>query len=253
MKENNLACTHKYGLIGFPLSHSFSAKFFAEKFQREGIQNTVYQLFPIDNIDKIKTLLSEEAATLKGLNVTIPYKVEVIPYLHHISDEAKSIGAVNCIKILPNLECMGFNTDVFGFEASLKPLLKPHHQKALVFGNGGAAKAVMYALKSLGIDFQLVSRTEKSNTISYASLSEELLSTHNILINTTPLGMSPNINEAPQIPYEYVNEKHLAYDLVYNPEETLFLQRCAAQGAETKNGLEMLHLQAIKAWEIWNQ
>ncbi|RZK82461.1 MAG: shikimate dehydrogenase [Pedobacter sp.] len=245
----------KFGLIGFPLSHSFSKKFFSEKFANEGISGCEYDLYPIEHIGKLSTIISD-IEFLKGLNVTIPYKLDVMPYLNEIDEAALAIGAVNCIDISSKNEGVflkGYNTDAYGFEMSLTPLLNMDHKKALIFGDGGAAKAVKYVLDKLGIPFLVVSRKVSETSISYEDITEVLLDEYTILINTTPLGMSPNYDSAPDIPYDILTERHLAYDLVYNPEETMFLTKAKAKGAQIKNGLEMLYLQAERSWEIWNQ
>jgi shikimate dehydrogenase len=244
-----------FGLIGYPLSHSFSKKYFTEKFEREGISGCQYDLCPIESVNLIVDLL-EQNSQLEGLNVTIPYKVSVIPFLDELEEAAAFIGAVNCISIhrkgnKPFLR--GFNTDAYGFEESLKPLLASHHQKALIFGNGGAAKAVKYVLQKLGLAYQVVTRTPTTASITYEQVTEEILGEYTVLINTTPLGMSPNVDSCPAIPYEFLNRHHLSYDLVYNPGETRFLQLSKATGAVTKNGMEMLELQAERSWYIWNQ
>jgi shikimate dehydrogenase len=243
-----------YGLIGYPLSHSFSKKYFTEKFLNEGIEGNQYELFPIEYIDSISRLLAENPS-LCGLNVTIPHKVAVLPFLNEMDEAAEKIGAVNCISIKEkNGEkyLKGYNTDAFGFEASLKPLLEKHHTKALVFGDGGAAKAVKYVLDKLHIDYKIVVRKAIPNAILYEEITPEILASHTLLINTTPLGMSPNVDTFPDIDYNILGAKHLAYDLVYNPLETTFLIKAAQQGAVIKNGLEMLYQQAEKAWSIWN-
>ncbi|WP_412466593.1 shikimate dehydrogenase family protein [Pedobacter sp. KLB.chiD] len=244
-----------YGLIGYPLSHSFSKKYFTEKFHNEGITDHQYELFPIADIKLLPDLLSENSS-LCGLNVTIPHKVSVLCYLNEIDEAAEKIGAINCISIR-NFEgesyLKGYNTDAYGFEESLKPLLGPQHTKALVFGDGGAAKAVKYVLEKLDIQYQVVVRTVAPDAILYAEITPEMLSSHKLLINTTPLGMSPNTDTFPDIDYRLVGKEHLAYDLVYNPLETAFLVKAAAGGAKTKNGLAMLHQQAEKAWAIWNK
>lgn len=244
-----------YGLIGYPLSHSFSKKYFTEKFHNEGITDHQYELFPIADIKSLPDLLSENPS-LFGLNVTIPHKVNVLCYLNEVDEAAEKIGAVNCISIR-NFEgesyLKGYNTDAYGFEESLKPLLGPQHNKALVFGDGGAAKAVKYVLEKLNIEYQAVVRKATSGTILYSEVTPEILASHKLLINTTPLGMSPNVDTFPDIDYSLIGPGHLAYDLVYNPLETAFLVRAAAGGARTKNGLEMLHQQAEKAWAIWNK
>lgn len=243
----------KFGLIGYPLSHSFSKKFFAEKFKEEHITNCAYELYPIENIDPVATLLSDEEFC--GINVTIPYKVQVLPFLDEMDEAAAEIGAVNCISILRKdgvRLVKGYNTDAYGFEESLKPLLEVHHRKALVFGDGGAAKAIKYVLNKLDISFLVVTRKPSENSILYDAVDEELLLEYTILINTTPLGMSPNADTYPELPYHALSDKHIGYDLVYNPEETLFLKQIKGKGGKIKNGLEMLHLQAIRSWEIWN-
>lgn len=244
----------KFGLIGFPLSHSFSKKFFTEKFLNEHIPDCEYDLFPIENIDLLTDLISRNV-DLEGLNVTIPYKLAVLPFLNEVDEAADQIGAVNCISIQRNdgKEFLkGYNTDAYGFEESLKPMLNEYHKKALIFGDGGAAKAVKYVLNKLNIPFIVVTRTPTSNSIRYDAVTPELLLEYTVLINTTPLGMSPNIETCPDIPYEVLTERHLAYDLVYNPEEPTFLAKAKAQGASIKNGLEMLYLQAERSWYIWN-
>ena len=256
----------KFGLIGYPLSHSFSKKYFNEKFEREGLKDYHYELYPLQNISDIENLINS-TPDLCGLNVTIPHKIGVMYYLDKVSPDAKAIDAVNCIKIiknnpletvfsgeLPNMKVRleGYNTDAYGFETSLKPLLKKHHTKALVLGSGGGSRAVTYVLSKLGIDYRVVSRRKGPKQITYAELTKNLMNEYLLIINTTPLGMAPNIETSPEIPYEFLGEKHLLYDLVYNPAETEFLKKGQARGATVKNGEEMLHLQAEKAWEIWN-
>lgn len=244
-----------YGLIGYPLSHSFSKKYFTEKFHNEGITDHQYELFPIADIKSLPDLLSENPS-LFGLNVTIPHKVNVLCYLNEVDEAAEKIGAVNCISIRSfegESYLKGYNTDAYGFEESLKPLLGPQHNKALVFGDGGAAKAVKYVLEKLNIEYQVVVRKATAGTILYSEITPEILAAHKLLINTTPLGMSPNVDTFPDIDYSLIGPGHLAYDLVYNPLETAFLVKAAAGGARTKNGLEMLHQQAEKAWAIWNK
>ncbi|KLT64996.1 shikimate dehydrogenase [Pedobacter sp. BMA] len=244
-----------YGLIGYPLSHSFSKKYFTEKFLNEGIGDHHYELFPIEDIKALPDLLNANS-TLCGLNVTIPHKVNVLCYLNEVDEAADQIGAVNCISIKSfdgENYLKGYNTDAFGFEESLKPLLADHHQKALVFGDGGAAKAVKYVLKKLNITYQIVVRKATPGAILYNEITPEILASHKLLINTTPLGMSPNIDTYPEIDYSLIDSSYLAYDLVYNPLETAFLAKAAAQGAQIKNGLEMLYQQAEKAWAIWNK
>ncbi|MDF2191716.1 shikimate dehydrogenase [Paraflavitalea sp. CAU 1676] len=241
----------QFGLIGYPLSHSFSQKFFTDKFREEHITGCVYDNFPLDNIDALRGVL-EKYPNLAGLNVTIPYKEKVIPYLHHQSDVVKRIGACNCIKFV-NGELHGYNTDVTGFEESLRPLLQSHHQKALVLGTGGAAKAIHFVLEKLGIIFLEVSRNPfTGRQISYEQLTPELLEQHTLIINTTPVGMYPHVEECPQLPYTALTKRHYLFDLVYNPAKTMFLQKGEEQGAVIKNGADMLVIQAEESWRIWN-
>ncbi|SFG57313.1 shikimate dehydrogenase family protein [Pedobacter insulae] len=243
-----------FGLIGYPLSHSFSKKFFSEKFKNEQISDCVYELFPIEYAGSVSSIVQENPS-LRGLNVTIPHKVAVMSLLDELDSAAAEIGAVNCISVTrQNGEVFlkGFNTDAYGFAESLKPLLEQQHQKALIFGDGGAAKAVKYVLGQLGIPFLVVVRKPTANAILYDAVTTELLNEYKLLINTTPLGMSPNQDSFPPIPYQALSEAHLAYDLVYNPEETVFLTKAKEQGAKVKNGLEMLYLQAERSWYIWN-
>lgn len=238
------------GLIGYPLSHSFSKAYFTEKFEKENIDEHEYQLFPLATISEVKALLTKE--NLKGLNVTIPYKQQVIPFLDELDEEAAKVGAVNTIKIVDG-KTKGFNTDIYGFEYSLQPLLKSHHKKALILGTGGAAKAVAYVLEKLNIAYIFVSRKPTEKQLAYSDIDEVILKEHTILINTTPLGMYPKIDACPTLPYQQLTDQHILYDLVYNPAETLFMTKGKAQKAVVKNGLDMLHLQAEKAWGIWNQ
>lgn len=243
-----------FGLIGYPLSHSFSKKFFTEKFENEQIAGCKYELYPIEKADELMDLIKADSS-LRGLNVTIPHKVNVMPFLNDIDAAAAQIGAVNCIAIEqngPEIKLKGYNTDAYGFAESLKPLLKTHHQKALIFGDGGAAKAVKYVLEQLQIPYLVVVRKPMAHAILYSEVTTELLKEYTLLINTTPLGMSPNLDSCPPIPYQAINEQHLAYDLVYNPEEPQFLTKVKAQGGTIKNGLEMLYLQAERSWYIWN-
>ncbi|MCO5229703.1 MAG: shikimate dehydrogenase [Chitinophagales bacterium] len=239
----------KLGLIGYPLSHSFSKGYFTEKFKKENISHHQYDIYPIEKIEYVENLFQHEQ--LSGLNVTIPYKETVIPFLDKLDETAKEIGAVNTIKI-ENGEKIGFNTDCYGFEMSFKPLLKPHHHKALVLGTGGASKAVVYVLKKLGIEFQYVSRTPSSGQWSYKDISIQTLQEYTIIINTTPLGMYPNIETLPPLPYYGIHAGHYLYDLVYNPATTAFLNEGILKGATVKNGLDMLYFQAEKAWDIWD-
>lgn len=245
----------KLGLIGYPLAHSFSKKFYLEKFEREHITDVHYDLYPMEDISDFP-LLYEQDPAFYGFNVTIPHKRSVMRFLHELSPEAREINAVNCIQIRqqegkPFLK--GFNTDAFGFEQSLRPLIQPQHTRALVFGNGGAAQAVFYVLNKLGINFKIVSRSRNKGDITYADLTEETIASHQLLINCSPVGTFPNVQDAPDIPYNGIGSTHLLYDLIYNPEETAFLKHGKERGAVIKNGYEMLILQAEKNWTIWNQ
>jgi len=245
----------KFGLIGYPLGHSFSQKYFTAKFKSENIPDAEYLNFPISQIDQFP-LLVQNNDDLIGLNATIPYKERVIPYLNELDDVAAKIGAVNTIKIVRNrgeTKLIGYNTDYFGFEQSLKPHLKKHHQKSLILGTGGASKAVAYVFESLGIQYNYVSRKPASDCIySYQQLTSELIREYHIIVNTSPLGMYPKVDEYPSIPYNSLTKDHILYDLIYNPEKTMFLQKGEKAGSVVINGLPMLHLQAEKAWEIWN-
>ena len=245
----------KFGLIGFPLAHSFSRKFFTEKFSNEGI-DAEYVNFELENIELLPHLIAAHP-DLEGLNVTIPYKEQVIRFIDNIDKEAANIQAVNTIKIQRSghhVSLHGFNTDILGFQESIKPLIHKYHSKALVLGTGGASKAVVKALNNLGIDSILVSRNpEEKGELSYDDLDEDVMASYKIIINTTPIGTSPNIEGCPAIPFEWITPKHLLFDLVYNPEVTEFLKQGLSKGATIKNGLEMLHLQALAAWEIWNR
>jgi len=238
-----------YGLIGMPLAQSFSKKYFTEKFEKEGIPDAAYELFPLENISLIKNLLAT-APELKGLNVTIPYKEQVIPFLSGLSDEATEIGACNCIKI-SNGRLTGFNTDAPAFKQSLLPQLQSHHKKALILGTGGAAKAVLYVLQSLGIEYAYVSRS-KGAGFTYGELNKAIVQEYPLIVNSTPLGSFPKVDTAPDIPYEYLSADNYLYDLVYNPAKTLFLQKGEERGAAIKNGYEMLVGQAELSWQIWN-
>lgn len=239
-----------YGLIGKKLGHSFSADFFNQKFKLENT-DAEYLNFELKSIIEIEKILSDNP-NIKGLNVTIPYKESIISYLDELSASAKAVGAVNTIQFTDG-KLIGHNTDVTGFEKSLKPLLKEYHKKALVLGTGGASKAVVYVLSKLGIPFQLVARNESDNNISYRSITSNIINEHLLIINTTPLGMWPDTDSSPDIPYQILEQKHLLYDLVYNPEETLFLKKGQSRGAHIKNGKEMLELQALAAWKIWGK
>lgn len=239
-----------YGIIGFPLQHSFSPAFFSEKFGKLGIPGS-YRAFPLDPITGLPGLLSAYPG-LKGLNVTIPYKEQVLPFLHHITDAAQQIGAVNCIKIEDG-KLTGYNTDYIAFRETLKPLLTERHRSALILGTGGAAKAVAFALSQLDIPFSFVSRTQQKNYFTYGDLGPGQMSEYTLIINTTPLGMAPGTGSCPDIPYSLLTPDHLLYDLVYNPEITLFLEKGSGRGAQIKNGYEMLIAQAEASWRIWNE
>jgi len=237
------------GLIGKSLSHSFSKNYFSKKFEKENLNNFKYDNFELVDITEFPDLI-KSTSNLLGLNVTIPYKKQVIPFLDVLSEEAQAVGAVNTI-LKKDKYLYGYNTDVIGFRQSLEPLLQNHHTKALILGTGGAAEAVAYVLQQLGIDFLFVSRTPGENQLSYAQVDALILKDYTLIINTTPLGTYPKIDEAPEINYTSTSQLHLLYDLVYNPAETLFLQKGKEQGATIKNGIEMLERQAEAAWEIW--
>lgn len=245
----------KYGLIGYPLGHSFSRKFFNDKFATEGI-DAQYINFEIPSIEELPRIIAANPE-LRGLNVTIPYKQQVIQYLDGISTEAKAIGAINVIKVEHIGEktiLTGYNSDVIGFVNSIRPLLQPHHKKALILGTGGASKAIHYGLtEKLGIETLFVSRTSREGVITYDYITAETLKEYKVIVNCTPTGMFPHTDECPPLPYEATTPDNLLYDLVYNPEETLFMKKGKEQGATVKSGLEMLLLQAIAAWEIWNE
>lgn len=242
----------KFGLIGKTLVHSFSKKYFTEKFEREAVDAN-YELYSIANVDSLRQFVQEHS--LCGLNVTIPYKQDVIPLLDEIDSEAQMVGAVNVIKIKREGErlCLkGFNTDVVGFRNSLKPLLKPWHTSALVLGTGGASKAVLYVLENLGIAARCVSRQKREGMLTYETLDADVMRRNTLIVNTTPLGTFPNVETCPDIPYRLLTEKHLLFDLVYNPEQTLFMKKGLQNGAAVKNGYEMLVGQAEASWCIWN-
>jgi shikimate dehydrogenase len=243
----------KFGLIGYPLSHSFSPAYFAGKFAREGYTDCSYEAFPIPSIDQLIALIADNPG-LEGINVTIPYKKAVIPFLQNTTEAVKQTAACNCIKI-KNGSLTGYNTDVTGFEKSLLPCLKPSHAKALILGTGGAAAAVEYVLKKLGIAFLFVSRNKQAgkNILTYDEVGKEVLAEYKLIINTTPLGMYPAVNDCPHILYEYITADHYLYDLIYNPGQTLFLKKGAEKGAATKNGSDMLIIQAEESWKIWNE
>jgi shikimate dehydrogenase len=238
----------KFGLIGYPLSHSFSPTYFAEKFKREAIVDAQYELYPIDNIGLLSGLLD---GTIQGLNVTIPYKQAVFPFLDEIHPDAQEMGAVNTIKI-DGHNIKGYNTDVYGFENSLLHFISESQvERALVLGTGGSARAVWFVLNRLGIEYLKVSRSQ--GDLQYEEIDKLVMTHHQLIINTTPLGMSPNPDACPNIPYELISREHYLFDLIYNPVKTLFLQHGERQGANINNGLEMLKLQADRSWEIWNE
>ena len=245
----------KYGLLGYPLTHSFSKRFFTEKFEMENLTHS-YENFEIDTIEKFPSII-ENNPEVVGLNVTIPYKEQVIPYLDELDEAAKQIGAVNTIRVIrENGKTLlkGYNTDTYGFEKSITPLLKPYHTKALILGTGGASKALKYVLNKLNIDYISASIEElKEKEITYAQIDEKLMAERLVIINATPLGTYPKEDTFPAIPYEYLSDKHLLFDLVYNPEVTIFLSYGNKVGAATKNGYDMLLNQALKSWEIWNR
>ena len=242
-----------YGLIGYPLGHSFSKRYFTQKFEREGFTDCSFEAFPIKTINEFKILIAANPA-LKGLGVTIPYKEQVLQFVDEISDEVKLIGATNSIKITGD-KLIAYNTDIIGFEQSFIKLLKPEtHFKALVLGTGGASKAIQYVLNKLGIRFLVVSRNKqlKNGFLNYADINDEIISQHKIIINCTPAGMYPNENMCPEIPYHLLTPQHYLYDLVYKPTQTLFMQKGQAMGAITQNGYDMLLIQAEASWLIWN-
>lgn len=258
--------TEEYGLIGKTLGHSFSAKYFNEKFEREGIPAR-YDLYPLSSVDLLPSLINEHPL-LKGLNVTIPYKVEVLKYLDALSEEAQGIGAVNVIKIKRNKDTgqtylKGYNSDAYGFTESMKEVLKQTATNetsenermplALVLGTGGASKAVVWSMHNLGFDTQLIGRTHREDCLAYGELTPEIVYDAKVVVNCTPLGTSPDVNKAAPFPYEYLHKGQVCFDLVYNPAETLFMKICKAHGCIVSNGLEMLRLQAVGAWKIWNE
>ena len=243
----------KYGLIGYPLGHSFSIGYFNERFENENI-DAKYINFEIPSIDDLPEVLASNPQ-LKGLNVTIPYKEKVIPFLDSVSPEARAIGAVNVIRVTHKgnkVILRGFNSDVIGFTKSIEPMLEKCHKKALILGTGGASKAVNYGLKSLGLETVFVSRYERPDTIQYESITPDVVKEYNVIVNCTPLGLYPHSDECPKLPYEALDSHNILYDLIYNPDQTLFMKKGLAHGAQVKNGLEMLLLQAFASWEFWN-
>ncbi len=242
----------KFGLVGKDISYSFSRGYFADKFKSENLPHS-YVNFDLQKIDELNAII-KNTPNLKGLNVTIPYKEEVMPLLDDLNKRAKKIGAVNTIRITKNKQLIGYNTDYYGFKNSIKPHLKKYHKSALILGTGGASKAIAYALKKLKIDFHYVSRSKKEGVkFQYSDLTDKIISSYSIIINCTPIGTFPNINICPDIPYNAISNKHILYDLIYNPEQTKFLRTGKEKGATTINGSKMLILQAEKSWEIWNK
>ena len=243
-----------YGLLGRNISYSFSKEYFTRKFSESGLTDHIYMNFDLPEISELNLVLNRYKGKLKGFNITIPYKQEIFQFLDETDQVAADIGAVNVVKIIDNSGLKGFNTDSYGFENSIKPLLRSQHKKALILGTGGASKAVSYVLGKLGIEYLYVSRRsdQSPNFITYGDLSETLLKEYLLVINATPVGTYPKIDKAPDMPYKYLTSNHLLYDLIYNPPLTAFLKQGKSVGATVKNGLEMLELQAEKAWEIWN-
>ncbi len=241
-----------YGLIGFPLNHSFSQKYFTDKFKRENLTGHRYELFPLSSIKQFPSLLMSNP-NLSGLNVTIPYKQQILEYVTQQTEEVKKIGAANTLKINDD-KIVAFNTDVIGFEKSFIKSLKPSHKKALILGTGGSSKAVQFVLQKFGIDFLLVSRSEESKTaINYSMIDEATINEYPIIINCTPAGMFPKENECPPLPYNFISNKNYLFDLIYNPEKTLFLKKGEEIGATIQNGYAMLVIQAEESWKIWNE
>ena len=242
----------RFGLLGRNINYSFSKGYFTDKFNTENFTGCTYENFDIPEINDFPGII-ENTSDLKGLNVTIPYKETVLPFLDKLSKNAVLIGAVNTIKITKKGTLKGYNTDYYGFKKSLQPLLQPHHKKALILGTGGASKGVAFALDKLNIPYTFVSREAKENAIDYNQINATTFDNYQIIINSTPVGTSPNVDASPLIPYEFFTNKHIAYDLIYNPAETQFLKKAKQQGAQIKNGLDMLIFQAEKAWKIWNK
>ncbi|MBL4604366.1 MAG: shikimate dehydrogenase [Flavobacteriaceae bacterium] len=243
-----------FGLVGKNISYSFSKGFFSEKFQKEKLDNHQYVNFDIEKIEDFSKIIHEFKFCLKGLNITIPFKQDVFLYMDKVDKKARKVGAVNTVRITKKGKLKGYNTDVVGFKKSIEPLLELHHTKALILGTGGASKAVAFVCKELGIDFLKVSRRpRKKKEISYTAINEKLLQEYTLIINATPIGTFPKVDQKPKIPYQYLTGKHLLYDLIYNPEQTAFLKKGKEQGSKIKNGFEMLELQAEESWRIWNK
>ncbi|WP_394970849.1 shikimate dehydrogenase family protein [uncultured Croceitalea sp.] len=239
----------RFGLIGKNISYSFSRRYFSEKFTELKLLGYSYENFDLDTISKFKSLIAENS--LSGLNVTIPYKESIIPYLDCLDKTAEKIGAVNTIRFTPE-GLKGYNTDAYGFQKTLVPHLKKHHKNALILGTGGASKAIAYVFETLNIPYKFVSRNPKKGMFSYEELDKSIIEKYKIIANCSPVGTHPNILDKPNIPYQYINEKHFLFDLIYNPEKTAFLKYGEKKGACIENGLAMLQFQAEKAWEIWN-
>jgi shikimate dehydrogenase len=242
----------RFGLVGKDIGHSFSAAYFTERFAKDGAVDCSYENFDLPDIVLFPAFI-KESPDLAGLNVTIPYKEQIIPFLDSLSRKAMQIGAVNVIRFTKKGKLKGYNSDYYGFEQSLQPLLQPHHKKALILGTGGASKAVAFALQQMGILYAFVSRVPSANTVAYEHLNATTFDNYQIVINCTPLGTSPNVDDFPPIPYQFFTDKHIAFDLIYNPELTLFLKKAKENRATTQNGMDMLVYQAEKAWKIWNK
>ena len=242
----------KFGLIGNDISYSFSKKYFTDKFQKLGLNSYKYKNYDLPEIEEFPFITYQREDDFKGFNVTIPYKQSIIKYLDEVEGDALKIGAVNTIKVTEDNKLVGYNTDVYGFKMALEPLLEKQHKKALILGTGGASKAIAYALDILKIEYKFVSRNSLENNLIYSNLNQQIIEAYPLIINCSPLGTYPNIEESPNIPYEFITDKHLLFDLIYNPSETKFLKEGKKRGAIIKNGLEMLELQAEKSWNIWN-
>tara|TARA_B110000879_G_scaffold18631_1_gene22558 strand:- start:692 stop:1453 length:762 start_codon:yes stop_codon:yes gene_type:complete len=249
--EKKVHNNKRYGLVGKDINYSFSRSYFAKKFQKEGIDNCIYENFDLESIDVIKTVLKMQ--NLGGLNVTTPYKEEILPYINHLTEDAKIIGAVNTVRILADGTTEGHNTDSYGFKAALLRQWNGHAKKALILGTGGASKAVHYVLQQMNIEPLFVSRNPKEGQITYEQIDSVLMQSHKLIINCTPIGTHPNIDQAPQIPYNLIDSGHFLFDLIYNPEVTLFLAKGKKKGATIQNGHFMLERQAEKSWNIWNE
>ena len=242
----------KFGLVGKDISYSFSKKYFTEKFQKLGLNSYKYNNYDLPEIEEFPFITYQREDDFKGFSVTIPYKQSIIKYLDEVEGDALKIGAVNTIKVTEDNRLIGYNTDVHGFKNALEPLLKKHHKNALILGTGGASKAIAYALETLNIEYKFVSRNSSEHNLTYSNLRQQIIEEYTLIVNCSPVGTHPNIEESPNIPYEFITDKHLLFDLIYNPSQTKFLQEGKKRGASIKNGLEMLELQAEKSWEIWN-